>query len=79
MPGASACDVGQGFWEERIAAMAKCQKCGKGPQFGNNRPWSKKATRRSWNVNIQKVTLIENGKPVSRRLCTACIKTAVKA
>ncbi|MFN3332496.1 MAG: 50S ribosomal protein L28 [Caldilinea sp.] len=59
--------------------MAKCQKCGKGPQFGNNRPWSKKATRRSWNVNIQKVTLIENGKPVSRRLCTACIKTAVKA
>ena len=35
--------------------MAKCQKCGKSPQFGNNRPWSRKATRHKWKVNIQKV------------------------
>ena len=45
--------------------MAKCQQCGKGPQFGNNRPWSKKATRRRWNVNIQKVSVLEDGKQVS--------------
>jgi len=67
MPAAIVRSVGQGFMG------------GKGPQFGNNRPWSKKATRRSWNINIQKVTLIEGGKPVSKRLCTACLKTATKA
>lgn len=59
--------------------MAKCQRCGKGPQFGNNRPWSRKATRRRWNVNIQKVNVMENGRMVSKRLCTNCMKTLVKA
>ena len=32
--------------------MAKCERCGRGPLFGNNRPWSKKATRRRWNINV---------------------------
>lgn len=59
--------------------MAKCQRCGKGPQFGNNRPWSRKATRRSWDVNIQKVQITENGRVTSQRLCTACIKTLGKS
>ena len=43
--------------------MAKCEGCSKGPQFGNNRPWSKKATRRRWDVNVQKITVMEGGKP----------------
>lgn len=47
--------------------------------FGNTRPWSKKATRRSWNINIQKVQVIQDGKPVSMRLCTSCIRTMEKA
>jgi large subunit ribosomal protein L28 len=56
--------------------MAKCQQCGKGPQFGNNRPWSNKATRRRWNVNIQKIKVMDDtGKQVSKRLCTSCIKS----
>ena len=59
--------------------MAKCQQCGKGPQFGNNRPWSRKATRRRWNVNVQKVSVMENGRMVSKRLCNACLRTASKA
>ena len=59
--------------------MAKCERCGKGPQFGNNRPWSRKATRRRWNVNIQKVNVLDKGKMVSKRLCTACLKTLSKA
>jgi large subunit ribosomal protein L28 len=59
--------------------MAKCENCSRAPQYGNNRPWSKKATRRRWNVNVQKVTVIENGKAVSRSLCTACLRTAGKA
>ena len=58
--------------------MAKCQQCGKGPQFGNNRPWSRKATRRRWNVNIQKVSVMEQGRMVSRQLCSSCLRTASK-
>jgi len=59
--------------------MAKCQQCGKGPQYGNNRPWSKKATRRRWDVNVQKVNVLENGRMVARRLCSTCVKTLSKA
>ncbi|MEZ4618105.1 MAG: 50S ribosomal protein L28 [Caldilineaceae bacterium] len=59
--------------------MAKCQQCGRGPQFGNNRPWSRKATRRRWNVNVQKVSLVENGKTVAKRLCTSCLRTVSKS
>ena len=58
--------------------MAKCQLCGRGPQFGNNRPWSRKATRRRWNVNVQKVNVMENGNSVGKRLCTSCIRTSSK-
>ena len=58
--------------------MAKCQQCGKGPQFGNNRPWSRKATRRRWNVNIQKVSVMEQGRMISRQLCSSCLRTASK-
>jgi large subunit ribosomal protein L28 len=46
--------------------------------FGNNRPWSKKATRRTWSVNVQKVNVMENGKVVSKRLCTQCIRRMEK-
>ena len=63
-------------WE---VVMARCQECGKSPMFGNNRPWSKKATRRRWNVNVQKVKVMDNGQYVSKRLCTRCIKTLSKA
>jgi large subunit ribosomal protein L28 len=58
--------------------MAQCQGCGRGPQFGNNRPWSKKATRRRWNINIQQVNVTENGQTISKRLCTSCVRTLSK-
>ncbi len=58
--------------------MAKCERCGRGPMFGNNRPWSRKTTRRRWEINIQKVRVLDNGKFVSKRLCTSCIKTLEK-
>jgi large subunit ribosomal protein L28 len=58
--------------------MAKCENCGKGPQFGNNRPWSKKATRTKWKINIQKVKVFEKGQSVSKKLCASCIKTLSK-
>lgn len=58
--------------------MAKCEKCGRGTQFGNTRPWSKKATRRRWNLNIQRVNVMAGTRTVTQRLCTTCIKTLTK-
>ena len=58
---------------------AVCDICAKGPGFGNNRPWSKKATRRRWGVNVQKVNVLESGQMVSKRLCSSCVRTLSKA
>lgn len=59
--------------------MAKCELCGKGPQFGNNVSHSMRHTKRRWNPNIQRVRLMADG--VERRIyaCANCIKTMQKA
>ncbi|MCY4576131.1 MAG: 50S ribosomal protein L28 [Chloroflexi bacterium] len=60
--------------------MAKCQVCGKGPQFGNNVSHSHRKTRRRWNVNVQKISQYdENGTRTQVRMCTRCLRTAAKA
>ncbi len=58
--------------------MAKCAHCGKTTTFGRNRPWSKKATRRTFKPNLQKVTVYEEGRKLRKTLCAKCIKTLVK-
>ncbi len=58
--------------------MAKCEMCGKTTTFGQNRPWSKKATKRQFKANLQKVSVYENGRKVRKTLCTRCIRTLVK-
>lgn len=58
--------------------MAKCEHCGKITTFGHNRPWSKKATRRTFRPNLQKVTVYEGGRKVRKVLCAKCIRTLVK-
>jgi large subunit ribosomal protein L28 len=55
--------------------MAKCDICGKGPQFGHNVSHSHKKTKRQWKPNIQKVTITE-GKVTKRlKVCAKCLKT----
>ena len=49
----------------RSLEMAKCDYCPKAPMYGNNRPWSKKATRRRWNPTIQKVRIMGGGGSLS--------------
>lgn len=58
--------------------MAKCDICGKGPQFGHNVSHSNVKTKRRWSPNIQKVSVVRDG--VTRRLsvCTNCLKTLHK-
>jgi large subunit ribosomal protein L28 len=58
--------------------MAKCANCGKKTAFGRNRPWSNKATRRTFSPNLQTITVYENGQKIQKVLCTKCIRTLVK-
>jgi large subunit ribosomal protein L28 len=59
--------------------MAKCEQCGKGPQFGQNRPFSLKATKRRYDVNVQRVTLYDSGRKRRAHLCTRCMRSGSKA
>ncbi|MQG21380.1 MAG: 50S ribosomal protein L28 [SAR202 cluster bacterium] len=58
--------------------MAKCQVCGRGPQFGHNVSHSNRKTNRRWNVNVQRATVVNNGKKQRLRLCTRCLRTTSK-
>jgi large subunit ribosomal protein L28 len=58
--------------------MAKCEICGKTPQFGNNRSFSMKATRRKFKPNLQSIRLMEGERSVRKTVCTKCIKTLAK-
>jgi large subunit ribosomal protein L28 len=59
--------------------MAKCAHCGKKTTFGRNRPWSNKATSRTFRPNLQKVTVYESNRKIKKVLCAKCIKTLVKS
>ena len=54
---------------------AKCDLCGKGPQFGNNISHANNTTRRRWNVNLRPVKASVAGASKHIRVCTICIKT----
>ncbi len=52
-----------------------CKITGKGPMSGNNRSHSLRATRRKWNVNLQNVTIMVDGKPKKVRISARALKT----
>jgi large subunit ribosomal protein L28 len=58
--------------------MAKCDACGKTTTFGHNRSFSMRATNRAFRPNLQKVSVMENGKKVRKVLCARCIRTMAK-
>ena len=55
-----------------------CAISGKGPLTGNKRSHSLRATRRKWNVNLQKVNVIVDGKPVKMRISARALRTLKK-
>jgi large subunit ribosomal protein L28 len=55
-----------------------CPVTGKAPLSGNKRSHSLRATRRTWNVNLQKVKVNLNGRIVTLRLSARAIKTLRK-
>jgi large subunit ribosomal protein L28 len=58
--------------------MAKCDVCGKTTAFGHNRSFSLRATNRMFKPNLQKVSVIEDGRKVQKTLCAKCIRSMVK-
>lgn len=57
----------------------KCAITGKGALTGNRRSHALNATRRKWNVNLQKVTLLVDGKPQKVRISARALKTLRKS
>lgn len=52
----------------------RCEVCSKGPMFGNNVSHAKNATRRRWNPNLKKLSVIFKGAVKTMKVCTRCIK-----
>ncbi len=55
-----------------------CPITGKGPVSGNNRSHSLRATRRRWNVNLQKRKIMIDGKMVEVRISNRAYRTLNK-
>ncbi len=55
-----------------------CAITGKGPLTGNKRSHSLRATRRKWNVNLQKVNVMVDGKPQKIRISARALRTLKK-
>lgn len=58
--------------------MAKCELCGKGPQFGHNVSHSKRATTRQFRPNVKRVQVQIDGQMRRMVLCTRCLRTLNK-
>ncbi|MBQ7798371.1 MAG: 50S ribosomal protein L28 [Clostridia bacterium] len=56
-----------------------CAICGKGKASGNNVSHSNRKTKRTFEANVQKVSVEVNGKSTNQYLCTKCIKTSKKS
>jgi len=52
-----------------------CDICGKGVQHGQNVSHAHNVTKRRWEVNLQTVRALVEGKPRRLRVCTRCIRT----
>ena len=58
--------------------MAKCDICGKGTGFGRNVSHSKVHTSHIIRSNVQRATLIIDGKSRQLNICTRCLRTRAK-
>lgn len=55
--------------------MKRCEISGKGMMFGHNVSHSKRRTNRTWEPNLQPVTVTINGNPLKLKVCTKILKT----
>lgn len=57
----------------------KCEVSGKGPMSGNSRSHALNATKRKWNVNLQKATILVSGKPKKVKISARELRTLRKS
>lgn len=55
-----------------------CAITGKRPMSGNKRSHSMRASKRKWNVNLQTVKVMVDGKPQKMKISTRALKTLKK-
>ncbi len=58
--------------------MQKCIITGKGKQFGNNVSFSQRHTKKVWKPNLQKKTILVDGKKITLKISTQGIRTLKK-
>ncbi len=58
--------------------MKKCDITNKGKQFGHNVSFSQRKTNKIWSPNLQKKTLIIDGKKVRVKISTSALRTLKK-
>jgi large subunit ribosomal protein L28 len=58
--------------------MRKCDLTNKGIQYGHNVSFSQRHTQKIWAPNLQKKTLIIDGKKVKLKICTQALRTLKK-
>lgn len=62
-------------WKGVYGMSKVCAVTGKKALSGNKRSHSLHATRRKWNVNLQKVKVMVDGKPQKIRISARALKT----
>ncbi|MBP6962039.1 50S ribosomal protein L28, partial [Candidatus Saccharibacteria bacterium] len=55
--------------------MKVCEISGKGKQFGNNVSFSQRHTKKVWEPNLQKKTLVIDGKKIRVKISTSALRT----
>jgi len=55
--------------------MARCDICGKGPQFGHNVSHALNRTNRQFKPNIQKRTIIVGNTKRRLKVCAKCLRS----
>ena len=58
--------------------MQVCDVTGKGKQYGKNVSFSQRHTNKVWKPNLQKKTVIVDGKKVKLKISTQAIRTLKK-
>jgi large subunit ribosomal protein L28 len=55
--------------------MQKCELTGKGKQYGSNVSFSQRHTKKVWKPNLQKKTIVIDGRKVKMKISTQAIRT----
>ena len=58
--------------------MRKCDITGKGKQYGNNVSFSQRHTKKVWEPNLQKKTIVVDGKKIKLKISTQALRTLKK-